>query len=54
MQNLWKIAAVLRIRMIFVVMVGLLVAGAGCSEYKPAGPIEGEPQKVEASSEKTG
>ena len=54
MQNLRKSVAVLRIRMVFVVAAGLLVLASGCSEYKPAGPTDGEPQKVEASSEKAG
>jgi len=40
--------------MVFVVTLGLLVLASGCSEYKPAGPTEGEPQKAETSSEKTG
>lgn len=54
MQKLRKSVAVLRIWMVFVWGVGLLVLASGCSEYKPAGPTEGEPQKVDASSEQAG
>jgi hypothetical protein len=54
MQNLRKSVAVLRIRMVFAVAVGLLFLASGCSEYKPAGPTEEEPQKVDASTEKAG
>lgn len=54
MQNLRKSVAVIRIRMVLVVTLGLLTLASGCSEYKPAGPTDGEPQNAKTSSEKTG
>ena len=34
--------------------IGLLAALSGCSEYKPAGPVEGESPKVQETGEQAG
>jgi len=54
MQKQWNpLICACRLSLLFAA-IGLLAALSGCSEYKPAGPVEGESSKVQETGEQAG
>ncbi|MEY3173986.1 MAG: hypothetical protein RLZZ436_1900 [Planctomycetota bacterium] len=54
MKDARMTAHLFRIRLLLMLTFGLLTLTSGCSEYKPAGPPESDPQKVDKPGDQQG